>query len=169
MPGSWLHLSSRFFESLTARDLEQSEIELLSGVLSPPEFDLFMQQPSLDRRHGFEAARHAMSAGGSDAVVRAAALHDVAKRHARLRIPGRVIASVCIKMGIPVSGRFQTYRDHGPIGAAELAEAGSPPLAVAYARSHHGGRPGDVSVENWELLNAADGASERSQSVRFDR
>ncbi len=169
MPGSWLHLSGRFFGSLAARDLDRSEIELLDGVLSKAEFDLFMLQPPLDRRHGFEAARYAMSAGAPDAVVRAAALHDVAKRHAQLGIPGRVVASVCIKLGLGVSGRFRTYRDHGPIGALELAEAGSPAIAVDYARSHHAGRPAAVSVEIWELLNAADAASERSQSVRPDR
>lgn len=96
-------------------------------------------------------------------------MHDVAKRHARLGVVGRVIASVCIKLRIPVRGRFEAYRQHGPIGADELERAGSPPIVVRYARSHHGSRPPDVDVQTWALLVAADEAGERSQSVRSDR
>ena len=48
--------------------------------------------------------------------------------NARLGVLGRVIASVCIKLRIPVRGRLKTYRDHGPIGAAELA---AEPLTAA--------------------------------------
>lgn len=169
MPGSWLHLSSRFFGSLGARDLDDSERALLAEKLSEPEIELFMSQSPLDRRHGYQAARFASDAGAAEAVVRAAALHDVAKRHARLGVLGRVAASVCIKLGLPVRGRFKTYRDHGPIGAAELAAVGSPPIAVTYARFHHEARPVDVDVDVWKLLDAADAASERSQSVRVDR
>ena len=169
MPGSWLHLSSRFFGSLGARDLDESELGLLSEMLSEPELDLFIGQPAPDRRHGFQAARFALDAGAPHEVVRAAALHDVAKRHARLGIIGRVAASVCIKLRLPVRGRFQTYRDHGPIGAAELAAAGAPPIAVTYARFHHEARPSGVDADIWALLDAADAASERSQSVRADR
>jgi hypothetical protein len=169
MPGSWLHLSSRFFGSLGARDLGESERTMLVDVLSEPEYELFMGQSAIDRRHGYQAARFALEAGAADTVVRAAALHDVAKRHARLGVLGRVIASVCIKLGLPVRGRFKTYRDHGPIGAAELAAVGAPPIAVTYARFHHEARPTGVDAEIWSLLDAADAASERSQTVRVDR
>jgi hypothetical protein len=169
MPGSWPHLAGRFFGSLGARDLDDAELAQLGDVLSEAELELFIAQPALDRRHGYEAARFALVAGAPEVVVRAAALHDVAKRHARLGIPGRVIASVCIKFGLPVRGRFRAYRDHGPIGAAELAAVGAPPIAVAYAASHHGVRPSGVDGDTWKLLDAADAASERSQSVRTDR
>jgi hypothetical protein len=169
MPGSWRHLSGRFFGSVGARDLDAPEAEEVTALLSDAEMDLFMRQAPLDRRHGYTAARFALDAGASEVVVRAAALHDVAKRHADLGILGRVVASVCIKLRLPVRGRFRTYRDHGPIGAAELAAAGAPAIAVSYARSHHGAKPVDIDVETWTLLNAADAASERSQSVRSDR
>lgn len=169
MPGSWRHLSGRFFGSLGARDLDASEVEEVTALLSDAELDLFMRQAPLDRRHGLAAARFALDAGASEVVVRAAALHDVAKRHARLGIIGRVVASVWIKLRLPLRGRFRTYRDHGPIGAAELAAAGAPPIAVSYARSHHGARPFDIDVDTWTLLDAADAASERAQSVRSDR
>lgn len=169
MPGSWFHLSSRFFESLTARDLNDSELTVLGDVLSEPEFLLFMDQSALDRRHGFDAAHFTLEAGASKEVARAAALHDVAKRHARLGLIGRVLASVLIKLGLPVRGRFRAYRDHGPIGATELSAVGAPSLAVTYARFHHDARPSDVDGATWSLLQAADAASERSQSVRADR
>lgn len=169
MPGSWLHLSSRFFESLTARELDASELRTLGEVLSDPELQLFLAQPALDQRHGYDAARFTLEAGASNETARAAALHDVAKRHARLGVLGRVIASILIKFGLPVRGRFKAYRDHGPIGAAELSAVGAPPLAVIFARAHHGDRPSDVDGATWSLLQAADAATERSQSVRADR
>lgn len=169
MPGSWRHLGSRFFGSLRARDLDPAEIDQLGSLLSDAEFALFMSQEPLDRRHGLEAARVARDAGASEEIARAAALHDVAKRHARLGIPGRVLASLCIKLRLPLRGRFRMYRDHGPIGAAELLAVGAPAIAVSYARSHHGPRPSDIDVETWALLDAADAGSERSQTVRVDR
>lgn len=169
MPGTWRHLSSRFFGSLAARDLDASEAGRLAELLTDAEFDLFMSQGPLDRRHGFDAAEFALDAGASETVARAAALHDVAKRHARLGVPGRVVASVCIKLRLPLGGRFRTYRDHGPIGSAELAAVGAPDIAVSYARFHHEARPSDIDVEIWSLLDAADAATERSQSVRGDR
>lgn len=169
MPGSWRHLSSRFFGTLGARDLDASEVGRLAELLSDAELDLFMSQPPLDRRHGLEAAEFALAAGASETVARAAALHDVAKRHARLGVPGRVAASVCIKLRLPLPGRFRTYRDHGPIGAAELAAVDAPDIAVSYARFHHETRPSDIDLETWTLLDAADAGSERSQSVRGDR
>ena len=169
MPGSWRHLGSRFFGSLGSRDLDPSEVEQLAGLLSEAELSLFMRQAPIDRRHGLRAARFALDAGASEPVARAAALHDVAKRHARLGIPGRVLASVCIKLGLPLRGRFRTYRDHGPIGAAELAAVGAPAIVVTYARFHHEARPADIDLDTWSLLDAADAATERSQSVRADR
>ena len=87
----------------------------------------------------------------------------------RLLLRGRVLASVCIKLGLPLRGRFRTYRDHGPIGAAELAAVGAPAIVVTYARFHHEARPADIDLDTWSLLDAADAATERSQSVRADR
>jgi hypothetical protein len=169
MPGSWLHLGRRFFGALSADDLDVTEVDAIRDMMSAAEFDLFMDQPPIDRRHGYESAQYAIEAGAPDEVVRAAALHDVAKRHARLGIPGRVIASMFIKLGVPIRGRFDTYRRHGPIGAEELELAGSPPIVVQYARSHHGLAPVDMDRQVWDLLTAADEAGERSHSVRPDR
>jgi hypothetical protein len=169
MPGSWLHLAKRFFGSIDVHDLDATEIQVIRDLVSSREFALFMEQQPLDRRHGFESAQYAIGAGATNDVVRAAALHDVAKRHARLGVVGRVIASVCIKLGIPVRGRVETYRRHGQIGAEELERAGSPPIVVEYTRSHHGVAPPGFDPAVWGLLSAADEAGERSQSVRSDR
>jgi hypothetical protein len=169
VPGSWRHLSSRFLGSLRARDLDASEIGRLSELLTEAEFDLFMSQGPLDRRHGLQAAEYALGAGASAAIARAAALHDVAKRHARIGEIGRVAASLCIKLRLPLWGRLRTYRDHGPIGAAELDAVGAPAIAVSYARFHHESRPLEIDAGTWALLDAADAASERSQTVRADR
>ena len=169
MPGDWLHLGRRFFSSLSSPPLTEAEVSRLARWLDPPELELFLDQPRLDQRHGHDAARFVADRHGDRDLIRAAALHDVGKRRARLGIPGRVLASVGLKIGLPLGGRYATYRDHGPIGASELEEIGAPEIAVAYARHHHGSRPPDVDRPSWALLVAADEAGERRVPVPVDR
>lgn len=169
MPGDWRHLGRRFFSALAADPLDDSEQASLSAVLAPSEMRLFLEQPRIDQRHGLDSMMFAADRTGDRDVLRAATLHDIGKRHAGLGVTGRVLASICLKLGIPVRGRFRIYRDHGPIGAAELESIGSPRIAVEYARHHHGRRPDDVHAQMWSLLSEADDSTERRVRVRAER
>ncbi len=157
MPGTWRHLAARFFSVLSARSLDAGELERVASLLRPAEQALFLAQPAIDQRHALDAAT---SIGGDlpDRVdlQRAALLHDVGKRHARLGVVGRVLATLAAKLRLAVRGRFRAYLDHGPMAARELADLGAEPVVVAYARYHHGPRPPGFSPGEWELLQRAD-------------
>ena len=169
MPGGWIHLAGRFFSAVGAASLDDQERQVLADWLEPDELRLFLDQSAIDQRHGLESATFVAARSDDRDLIRAAALHDIGKRHARLGVIGRVIASIAIKLHLPVRGRFATYRDHGPIGSVELERAGSPPIAIHYARHHHESRSPDVTQSVWDLLSAADGASERRVRVRVER
>lgn len=157
MPGSPAHLVRRFFDVASARqltDYEQAEVgEWVSGDLQT----LFLAQDHADQRHGYEAARSVIELGrASPDVIEAALLHDIGKRHAGLGLVGRSAASVLIVLNLPLSARMSAYRDHGPVGSAELADAGAGSLAVDFALHHHDQRPESITRDVWETLVAAD-------------
>jgi len=157
VPGSLGHLTGRFFDVLFSRPLTGREISAVARWLRPDEADLFFAQADADQRHGYHAALVVVAAGGEDAtVVRAALLHDVGKRHSRLGVIGRSLASVLIGLRVPLTSRMRAYRDHGEIGASELAAVGCEDLVVDFAREHHGARPPSIDRETWELLQRAD-------------
>ena len=157
MPGSFGHLSARFFDYLRARPLTDADRQTIMSILSGEEARIFFEQGPKDQAHGFAAALVVLDSGQSTRErLRAALLHDVGKRTAGLGVFGRVAASVLIKMGFPLTRRLKAYRDHGPVGAADLEAAGSPPLVVEFARTHHGTRPDTLSEEDWALLQSAD-------------
>ncbi len=157
MPGSFGHLSSRFFDYLRAKALTDEARQTVTSILTSPEADIFFEQSRKDQAHGFDAALVVLESGQStDERLRAALLHDVGKRKAGLGVLGRVTASILIKLGLPLTSRMTRYRDHGPEGADDLEAAGSPPLVVEFARAHHGQRPATFSEEDWALLQTAD-------------
>jgi hypothetical protein len=156
LPGSLGHLSSRFFDVLLSRDLDAAERATVETWLTADLADVFFSQPGADQRHGYEAGLYVIAAGGEPDVVVAAAMHDVGKRVARLGIVGRVIASLFIMAGLPLTRRMRFYRDHGMTAAAELATLGAPPLAIDFALHHHSERPPSISSATWDLLVLAD-------------
>jgi putative nucleotidyltransferase with HDIG domain len=156
VPGSLGHLTSRFFEVLKARPLLDREAEEVRSWLSPGQAWLFFSQAGHDQRHGYEAALVAIHHGLDLVAVRAALLHDVGKRHARLGVIGRSLASLAIKARLPLPGRWRIYRDHGRVGSAELTAIGSEPLVVDFALHHHGPRPPGIPEETWAVLLLAD-------------
>jgi hypothetical protein len=159
MPGSWTHLAARFFDVLTAQPLRPDERVRLADWLSPVEQAMFLGQSAADQRHGLECGLEvAASHPHRPDLVRAALLHDVGKRHARLGPLGRVVASVLIRLHIPVGPRIRSYEAHGPIGSRELLELGAEPIVVDFARHHHGSRPDSIPPEEWELLESVDRA-----------
>jgi hypothetical protein len=157
MPGSFGHLAARFFDYLGARPLTESDRQTVRSFLSDAEARIFFEQSPRDQTHGFAAALVVLASGRkSDETIRAALLHDVGKRRAEFGVVGRVIASLLIKGGLPMTGRMRDYRDHGAIGAVDLADAGSTAIVVDFARHHHGSRPDTVDEEDWNLLQDAD-------------
>lgn len=117
---------------------------------------IFFSQGDPDQRHGLDAGRIARAGGGDIEVIRAALLHDVGKRHARLGVVGRSLASVCIRLNVPMPRRWQLYRDHGETAARELEGLGFRGLIVDFARHHHGSRPPAIPAATWSLLQLAD-------------
>lgn len=153
------HLMARLVDVVSSRHLSPPEqAEVAAYLHSPAERVLFWDQPRADQRHALASARSVLAAcpDRSD-MVRAALLHDVGKRHARLGPVGRSWAVVSGALKRP-SRRARSYLDHGRLGSAELARAGAERLVVAYARHHHGSRPAEIPREDWALLQAADRA-----------
>ena len=125
--------------------------------LSPETAEVFFAQHDADQRHGYHAALTVIAAGVDEVgVITAALLHDIGKRHARLGVAGRSLASVMILLGLPLGERMTAYRDHGLIGARELGALGAPSLAIDFAMHHHGTRPPTIDPETWDLLVRAD-------------
>lgn len=157
MPGSLSHLTQRFFDLLWARPLTDSEQKAVRSWLTERERAVFLAQSNVDQRHGYTAALTVIASGSQDqAVIRAGLLHDVGKRHARLGVIGRVVASLLILCRVPLRGRLLAYREHGEIAAGELELMGSEPLVIDFARHHHRRRPMTIDVTTWDLLQSAD-------------
>lgn len=157
MPGSLGHLARRFFDFVLARPLGTKDVDVVRSWLSPAEADIFFAQSHKDQAHGFQAG--SLVAARQPArieLVKAAALHDVGKRHADLGVVGRTLASLAIKLGLPMTHRMRLYRDHPALGADELESAGCWENVVVFTRWHHGPRPESITPEDWELLIEAD-------------
>lgn len=157
MSGSPAHLIRRFFDVAGARPLTTSERAAVSNWLDDATAPIFFAQHHADQRHGYHAALTVVAAGASEPdVIAAALLHDVGKRHARLGVLGRSLASVMIVLGLPLGRRMTAYRDHGLLGARELGVLGAPSLAIDFAMHHHRSRPPTIDPATWELLVRAD-------------
>jgi putative nucleotidyltransferase with HDIG domain len=151
------HLVRRFFAVLRARPLSPAEQAEAAALLRRAEGGPFWAQPVADQRHALEAARIVAGlAPGRRDLARAALLHDIGKRHARLGIVGRSLASGLELVGLPAPGRLGRYLAHGPEGAAELEALGAEPIVVAFARHHHGEPPAGIDRSDWAALAASD-------------
>jgi len=157
VPGSLSHLTRRFFDVLRARPLTEAERSAVRDWLSDGEDSVFFAQSDVDQRHGYAAASIVKSSGMADrAVIRAGLLHDVGKRHARLGVIGRVLASLFILCHLPLRGRLLAYRDHGEVAGGELEALGAEQVVIDFARHHHRSRPKTIDVGTWDLLQGAD-------------
>lgn len=128
----------------------------MRGILRPGEAAVFFAQSHADQRHGYDCARWVAAGPDRSETVRAALLHDVGKRHSRLGTLGRSLATIAIKLRLPLSARWRQYRDHGVLGAAELTRLGAESLVIGFAREHHAGPPLGFDQAVWETLRRAD-------------
>ncbi|MGH9053515.1 MAG: hypothetical protein ACRDWX_10965 [Acidimicrobiia bacterium] len=157
--GGWGHLAARLFEVAAARELSPREQAEVAGLLRPEESRCFWGQPAADQRHGLAAARHVLRAApGRRDLARAALLHDVGKRHARLGPLGRSIASALAKVGLPAGRRGRLYLEHPALGAWDLWQVGAEALVVDFARRHHQEPPLEADLRDWALLRRSDRA-----------
>jgi hypothetical protein len=157
LPGSPAHLFRRFFDVASAKPLTESEQNEIRSWLIPELAGIFFEQQAADQRHGYHAALVVVADDRHDGdTIVAALLHDVGKRHARLGVIGRSLASLTILARLPLSDRVRAYRDHGLSGARELAHLAAPSLAIDFAMHHHGRRPPTIDPAIWELLVDAD-------------
>lgn len=167
MPGSLSHLARRFFDVLMARPLDRAEIGQVESWLDRSESSLFFSQPHPDQRHGYHAAQVVLASGSRFVpVIKAALLHDVGKRHARLGVVARSLVSVLIRLRLPLPARGRQYQDHGEQAARELEEIGCERLVVEFARHHHGERPAGIPQAIWDLLQLADEPPKTGDTVR---
>lgn len=146
-----LHLTRRFFGSLSPRPLDDHDDAWARHHLSAAEEELWVRMPVADRKHAAGVAREVARRLGGDAtrpVLAAALLHDVGKIDSGLGTFGRVAATVAsaalghrrvaawgYRSGLV--GRLGRYAAHATAGGELLDAAGSDPLTAAWAREHH--------------------------------
>jgi hypothetical protein len=162
------HLIRRARGSIRPRPLSPREEAEVAGLLNDHLAALFWEQPVMDQRHAIDAARFVLARRpGARDIARAALLHDVGKRRARLGFIGRVAATLLALLRLPAPGRFGIYLDHARLGADDLT--GADELTVAYARHQDGDRPATIPTDAWALLKEADGEKHRvSDEAQYD-
>jgi hypothetical protein len=146
--GGLRHLVRRLRWSLRSHDFAPESEAALLDRMSAAETALYRRLSVVDRHHAVHNAAHCIDAGLGDELVVAAALHDVGKLEAGLGTSGRVLASL-LSLGAGrervaswrgrsgMLGRVGSYASHPELGAAMLAEIGSAPEVIAWARGHH--------------------------------
>lgn len=145
------HYVRRFFTSLSRRPPDPADDAWVRATVTDTEWPLYARLGNQDRRHSAFSGRELVRILGPDTdpvLVRASVLHDVGKVHADLGTIGRSISTVLTyTLGARrvqgwadrpgFRGRCGRYETHSERGAAELREAGSPAVVVAWAAEHH--------------------------------
>ena len=148
------HLSRRFFGHVRARPLGPSEQAIVTAALPPQLRRLFYRQAPGDQRHALDVYLRLEDPTPIEAQV--ALLHDVGKHDVRLGAMGRSLATVWSWTGLPISGSWRAYIEHGRRGAEMLEAASADPFVVVFTRRHPGPVPDGFDSEAWARLAAAD-------------
>lgn len=169
-PAHAAHLIRRTWGSLRATPLAPREEAEVAGLLDDRLAALFWEQPVMDQRHALNSAHHVLAARpGNQELARAALLHDVGKRHARLGVAGRIGATLLALLRIPAAGRMKVYNAHAELGASDLEAAAASAVVVDYARCQDGPRPDSLGPGEWAALKEADGEKHRvGESAQYD-
>ncbi len=146
------HLVARFFRMLGSAGPTAVDDAWAVSMLTVGERRLFTGMSPADRAHAIDGARavaRSVPAPLRPDAIEAALVHDVGKRHARLGVIGRSIATaigwtvrsdgrrraLARARGWP--GRAGCYLRHDSVGAQEVARAGGSALAVWWTSDHH--------------------------------
>ncbi len=123
-----VHLSRRFFTSLSRREPSVAETAWADSHLLDGESVLWHRMTAADRRHSITVARRFESLGDawSRDEMAGALLHDGGKLDTGLGTFGRVVATV---VG-PRTDRFRRYHDHERRGGELLVGAGSSDITI---------------------------------------
>jgi len=151
------HLTRRFLAHGSAKTLTENErnsvaIRLADRALA----ELFFAQPVSDQRHGYDAGEWLAGRSVPPWMVQAGMLHDVGKRHAPMGRWRRAVATTLGWLRIVPPGAMSLYNAHGSTGADELAAVHADARVVVYTAHHHGHRPAELTVNEWEMLDEAD-------------
>ncbi|MGD9795978.1 MAG: hypothetical protein AB7V43_21135 [Acidimicrobiia bacterium] len=158
MPSA-LHLASRFLGSLWPLGPRAVDHRWAISHLLSDEAELWLLMSRVDRRHAAGVARRTVALLGPSTpreVVAAALLHDVGKLDSGLGTYGRVVATVCGRVGgLDMAEAWSSHRGftrrvglylrHDTLGADRLTLAGSDALTIAWAREHH------LPEERWTI------------------
>lgn len=137
-----MHLARRFFGSLRPSGPSAAEEAWARSHLLAGEQALWGRMSAADRRHHVGVARLVAADLGTAAtrpVLAAALLHDVGKLVSGFGTVARVGATLvgAVRGREAPGGRIGAYLRHPAHGADLLAEAGSDPFTVTWAREHH--------------------------------
>lgn len=147
------HLVKRFFGHLTAKPLDAVEYGDVEAVLPADLLRLFDSMPPADQRHSFTVWERV---NRREHLTQAALLHDVGKSNGPGGAFHRSLATVAIRLHLPLPDGWKTYRDHGSLGADMLRRVGAEPLAVEFAEFHPGRVPDGTDPDDWQALVDAD-------------
>jgi hypothetical protein len=157
-----VHLTRRFFGSLSPLPPRSADVAWVESVLSPGEYEVWRRLSTPDRRHSIGVARGVQRAltgtpqADEDRWVVAALLHDVGKLDAKLGTLRRVGATLAgaaaghdmaevwsTRRGI--TRRVGLYLRHPELGESRIRLAGGRPEAAQWARAHH-------EPDTWDAL-----------------
>jgi hypothetical protein len=153
---SVVHLTRRFFTSLSPAAPAAADDDWVRTVLASGEYALWSRMANHDRRHSIVVARRVerMLAGsdfdGDPQWLAAALLHDVGKVESGLGVLGRVGATLVGAAGgrrhaadwsdrRGVRRRIGLYLRHPELGGADIRGAGGREAAARWAAAHHDG------------------------------
>ena len=148
VPVMAVHLTRRFFTSLSRAAPPATDEEWAESWLTPAEVGLWRRLPNHDRRHCVQVGRNFVERrpAATRPEVAGALLHDIGKVDVGLSIPGRVTARLIGGR----TARLRDYLDHERVGAELLAVSGSDPVTVDLVAER-----GDA----WPDLKAADNST----------
>ena len=131
-------------------------------LLSGPEYRLYKQMDVRDRAHACTVARRlsAHYPDASNALRRAALLHDVGKAGGRYRPLYRILVALYTPRRVPATprlpglrGAWQLRRHHDRYGAAAILAAGGDVRVAELVARHH--RPGgDAEAARLQEIDA---------------
>jgi len=152
------HLARRFLQSVRGGWPTPDDQTWVATLLDADESELFWSQSAIDACHGIAVARYVgETLPARPDLLRAALFHDIGKTVNPIGPIRRSIATVLAALGLPLSRRMATYRQHAERGAEILSDHGHTGITVDFARHHKSAEPpAGVEPSVWDVLRRAD-------------